>query len=56
MAGCVDGCLDFLGGRVGGEGEEGAEGEVLDYGEFGEDFCVVHFDHSLFAGVSIKFE
>lgn len=29
-------------------GEEGAEGEVLDDGEFGEDFCVVHFDHALF--------
>ncbi len=27
--------------------EEGAEAEVLDDGEFGEDFCVVHFDHSL---------
>lgn len=39
--------LDFAGVGVWGEGEEGAEGEVLDDGEFGEDFCVVHFDHAL---------
>lgn len=41
------------GGRDGGvgvgvEGEEGAEGEVLDYRELGEDLCVVHFYHALF--------
>ena len=29
------------------EAEEGAEAEVLDDGEFGEDFGVVHFYHAL---------
>ena len=27
--------------------EEGAEAEVLDDGELGEDFGVVHFEHAL---------
>ena len=33
--------------RVAVPGEEGAEAEVLDDGEFGEDFGVVHFEHAL---------
>lgn len=37
------------------EGEEGAEGEVLDDGELGEDFCVVHFYHALFLLASYPF-
>ena len=44
--------LDFAGVGVWAEGEEGAEGEVLDDGEFGEDFCVVHFYHALFSSVN----
>lgn len=32
---------------VGVEAEEGAEAEVLDDGELGQDFGVVHFDHAL---------
>ena len=29
------------------EAEQRAEGEMLHDGEFGEDFCVVHFKHAL---------
>lgn len=39
--------LNLRGGGVGGPAEERAEGEVLHDGEFGEDLCVVHFDHAL---------
>jgi hypothetical protein len=33
--------------RIAFPAKEGAEAEVLDDGEFGENFCVVHFDHAL---------
>ena len=33
--------------RIALPGEEGAEGEVLDDGIFGEDFGVKHLDHAL---------
>ena len=46
-------CGDGRGGGIGGPGEEGAEGEVLNYGEFGEDFSVVHLDHALFDEFSL---
>ena len=39
--------LDLGGIRIGGPAEKGAEGEVLDNGEFREDFRVVHLDHAL---------
>ena len=43
--------LAYQGVRVAGPLEEGAEREVLDHGELGEDFCVVHFEHALRHGV-----
>lgn len=33
--------------RVTVEAEEGSEGEMLHHREFGQNLCVVHFDHSL---------
>jgi hypothetical protein len=43
----VHASLDEFGIWVFFPGEQRAEGEVLDYGEFGEDFCVIHFYHTL---------
>jgi hypothetical protein len=43
----VDAGLNSFGVWIRGEGEKGAEGEVLDYWELGENFSVVHLDHSL---------
>ena len=47
LAGGVDGGWGRRGVWVELPAEERAEGEVLHDGEFGEDFCVVHFDHAL---------
>lgn len=46
----MDGWWGGNGGWVLVPTEEGAEFEVLDDGELGEDFDVVHFEHSLGEG------
>lgn len=48
MTGRVHASLDEFGVWVFFPGEQRAEGEVLNDGEFGENFCVVHFNHALF--------
>ena len=42
----MDGSGRRCGVRVRVEAEEGAEAEMLHDGEFGQYFCVVHFDHA----------
>ena len=43
----MHGCWRWNGVRISIPAEERAESEMLHDGEFGQDFCVVHFDHTL---------
>lgn len=47
LAGCMRCWRRGHGVGVAVPAEEGAEAEVLDDGELGEDFGVVHFEHAL---------